>query len=73
MPCSMSAEEIKWYESDSNERKYGVKLDDELLLEEVACQMARLIAKNGLVDQVSPLVKKWIKIHAEKDRKAGRS
>lgn len=73
MPCSMSAGEIECYETLTNEKEFGLKANNSDLLEEVACQMARLIAKNGLVEEVSPLVKKWIKIHAEKDAKAGRS
>lgn len=72
MPCTVTPKEIEYYEKDANEKEFGMRATDAKILEEVACQMARILDHHGLENQASKLVQRWIKHHKEKDKKAGR-
>ena len=69
MPCSVSKEEEEFYEKASNKKLYGLAELESRITERVACELAKLIEDSGLGAKLSPVAKKWIAIHKEKDAK----
>lgn len=69
MPCSISKEEEEYYEKSGNQTLYGISELESRITERVACELATLIDDSGLSAKLSPVAKKWIEIHKEKDAK----
>ena len=72
MPCTLQPWEEEFEEKEDNKRKFGLRMDDQRLTEEVACRAARFIKTQGLLKKAPPLVQKWWALHEEWDRKQGR-
>lgn len=73
MPCSVSQEEIDFYNRRANEEKYGVAWTDKEITTEVCCYLARLLTNKGLLEEAPPYVKGWIISHKRDDEKSGRT
>lgn len=67
MPCSVSDDEIEFYEKNSNSEKYGISDTDERITETVACFLSQLIKKHSLEYELPLYVSKWIEEHELKN------
>jgi hypothetical protein len=67
MPCTISKEEVEWYEKEENQKTFGLKLTDDDILEEVACAACRTLQQLGKLYLAPKLVQKWWELHTKKD------
>ena len=73
MPCVVTKEEMAYYAAAENFKNFGKRASTSAILEEVACDMGRLLERGGLSVLASPLTRRWIEHHRSKDAAAGRS
>lgn len=73
MPCTITPEEERWYQKQSNKKNFGYEGTDSKLLTEVACRACTALQKAGLMKDQSELVQKWWKSHKEWDKTQGRN
>lgn len=69
MPCVITKEEEEFYEKDSNRRIFGEFDLSSRITTRVACEFAKILEKNGLLNQVSSVGLKWIEQHKKEDEK----
>ncbi len=68
MPCVVTKEEEEWYEREGNKKEYGVADLDDRITTTVACELAKILEKHGLLNECSAVANKWIKKHKKEDR-----
>lgn len=68
MPCVVTREEEEWYEQEANKKEYGVADLDSRITTTVACELAKILEKHGLMDECSAMTKKWVKKHKKEDQ-----
>lgn len=72
MPCTVEPWEVAAMESDNNERDFKKRMLDVDVATEAACQACRALDAAGLMKGRSRFLRKWWKLHQEKDKEAGR-
>lgn len=68
MPCTVTDEEVKFYERESNKRRFGKEETDEDLLEAVACSACRVLVTVGAIDHAPRFVQLWWEAHQKEDQ-----
>ena len=67
MPCRVTEAEEEYYEKEVNTERYGLSELDRNITVRVACELAKLVEAEGLDSKLSPVAKKWIKLHKAED------
>lgn len=68
MPCVVTREEEEYWERGENKKDYGVADLDSRITTTVACELAKILEKHGLMGECSAMAKKWVKKHKKEDR-----
>lgn len=72
MPCYDPPEVGEYYESLQNEKKYGLARSNKDFMQEIACEMAKVLEAEQILSQLSKPAQKWVAEHKLKDAEAGR-
>lgn len=68
MPCTVTDDEIRYYEREANLKRYGLELTNAQVAARVACETITVLrAHEQGWNQLSPLAKAWWEQHERDD------
>lgn len=68
MPCTVSREEIEFYEKQENNEQFGMNITTHEMTTAVACALGKKLHELGALDGMPAYVKVWLEEHAREDR-----